>query len=165
MRTYNLPALIELTAPDASKHWALVTRLSGDTVTLDLGGQEQTLPLASVDRFWLGDFLLLWKPPQLNARLIAPGNRSRDVIWLRQQFDRLDGRTLPASDQSLYDEALKQRVISFQRSRLLRPDGIVGEQTLIHLSAAVRNVAVPALSQADARGNPAGPTVTERAGP
>lgn len=163
LRTYNLPALVELTAPDASKRSALVTRLSGNTVTLDLGGQEQTLPLAGVDRFWLGDFLLLWRPPQLNARLIAPGSRSRDVIWLRQQFDRLEGHTLPTADQTLYDEALKQRVISFQRSRLLRPDGVVGEQTLIQLSAAVPDVAVPALSQADARGSPTSPVVTEQA--
>jgi hypothetical protein len=37
----------------------------------------------------------------------------------------------------LYDDELRARVVDFQQQRSLIPDGIVGQETVIHLSLAV----------------------------
>jgi general secretion pathway protein A len=67
---------------------------------------------------------------------LAPGMRGRDVEWLRARLDQIDGHAAPAQERDVYDDGLRQRVIAFQASRSLIPDGIVGEETLTHLSAA-----------------------------
>jgi general secretion pathway protein A len=148
LRSYNLPALLELVTPDGNKHLALVSALQGDSVTLDFGREQHALAVAEVDRYWRGDYLLVWKRPPLSSKVIAPGVRSADVLWLRAQLGKLKGGpAIETGDAGLYDEALKARVIAFQRSRSLQPDGIVGEQTLIHLSTAFKDPSVPLLSQ------------------
>ena len=42
-----------------------------------------------------------------------------------------------ADPRLVFDDLLRARVMSFQRSRGLKPDGIVGPQTIIHLDNAV----------------------------
>jgi peptidoglycan hydrolase-like protein with peptidoglycan-binding domain len=42
---------------------------------------------------------------------------------------------------------LKRRVVAFQRTESLTPDGIVGEETLVRLSAATPSPGAPSLSQ------------------
>ena len=46
----------------------------------------------------------------------------------------------------LYDAELERRVIAFQRSRSLLPDGRVGGETLAHLVLAARGPDIPSLS-------------------
>lgn len=142
----NLPVVLELTAPGGALKYVTVTALDRRTATLDFGGREFTLALGEVDLVWDGSFIALWKAPGLRGGQIAPGQRGRDVVWLRQRLDAVDGVPFSARMRDVFDPELVERVKAFQRSRFLEPDGIVGEETLAHLSGAARDGAVPVLS-------------------
>jgi general secretion pathway protein A len=148
LRRINLPAVMELTTPDGARHYAALTALGGQTATLVFGARGLTVPLAEIEPFWDGTFIVLWKAPPLRQLTIAPGARGKDVEWLRRRLAELDGKASPAKGQDLYDDALRERVVSFQRSRALLPDGIVGAETLTHLSTALHEPGVPVLSAA-----------------
>jgi len=83
------------------------------------------------------------------------GDKGPDVLWLRDQLDRVQGLKVAEADQTgskgsppspLFDEELKQRVMEFQRSNFVQADGIVGEQTLIQLNRAVAGSSIPLLN-------------------
>jgi general secretion pathway protein A len=134
LRRVNLPAIIELATPEGDRHHALVAALGPDRATLELSGKSYTFPLAEIDPFWDGPFIVLWKPA-VGTTVLQPGARGREVEWLRRRLSELDGQPAGRRNRDLYDDELKARVIAFQRSRALVPDGIAGEETLVHLSA------------------------------
>jgi general secretion pathway protein A len=78
--------------------------------------------------------------------LLHPGNISATVQQLRRQLDK-PGMPVTATAESagVFDEELKKRVIVFQTSRGITPDGIVGPHTMIHLNTVVNPPDVPML--------------------
>jgi general secretion pathway protein A len=147
VRRYDLPAVLELASPTQARHYALVTGFGGQTVHLEIAGRSLTVPLSEVDPLWDGIFTLVWRPPALTKTPITPGMRGRDIEWLRDRLAAVDGVADGAPDRSLYDSALTERVIGFQRSRVLEPDGLVGEETLAQLMVATPEPGVPRLSR------------------
>jgi general secretion pathway protein A len=92
--------------------------------------------------------MLLWKPPLERVTAIRPSHFGESVQWLRTIFARVDGLAVEAGDAASFDAALAERVKDFQRRRGLRSDGIVGPETLIHLSTLIRDSDKPTLSAA-----------------
>ena len=122
--------------------------LDDERATLAVEGQELRVPRAEVEAHWLGDFLLLWRPPPEGSELLRLGSAGADVLWLRAQLARASGDTSLSAGGARalrYDEALRERVVRFQTARGLRPDGIAGEQTLVHLTGATGDHSVPVL--------------------
>jgi general secretion pathway protein A len=148
LRRFNLPAIIELATSTGDRRYATVIAVEDQAATLDFGGQRRTFPLGEVDLYWDGQFILLWREPALTSRSIVPGARGKDVEWVRQRLSELDGGAVGGRDGAVFDEDLRNRVIAFQRSRSLIADGIVGEETLTHLTTAARDPRVPRLSRA-----------------
>jgi general secretion pathway protein A len=147
LRRFNLPAIIELATPTGDRRYATVIAVEDQAATLDFGGQRHTFPLGEVDLYWDGPFILLWREPALTSLSIVPGARGKDVEWVRQRLGEIDGGAVGGRDRAVFDDDLRNRVITFQRSRSLIPDGIVGEETLTHLSTAARDPSVPRLSR------------------
>jgi murein L,D-transpeptidase YcbB/YkuD len=55
-------------------------------------------------------------------------------LWLRKQLNAIEG--IQSEDLSpLFDEALQQRIITLQQQQNLKPDGVVGKQTMLILQA------------------------------
>jgi general secretion pathway protein A len=148
LRRFNLPAIIELSTPTGDRRYATVVALDEQNATLDFGGRRHTFPVSEIDLYWDGPFILLWKAPVLSSVPIRPGTRGKDVEWVREQFAELDGVPGGGRNRYVFDDDLRARVIAFQRSRSLMADGIVGEETLTHLSAALRDPKVPRLRRA-----------------
>ena len=133
LRRLDVPAMIELIAPPAHKRYVPVVSVTTVTATLDIGGRTFVVPIVDIDLLWDGAFTVLWRQPPVSAA-IWPGMRGGDVAWLHRRLVELDGKPLlPAGDT--YDDALVERVQAFQQRRGLIPDGIVGQETLLHLSA------------------------------
>ena len=147
VRRYDLPAVLELAPPAQARYYALVTGFGARTVNLEIGGRPFTVPLSEVDPLWDGMFIVVWRPPALTNVPLAPGMRAKDVEWLRDRLAVVDGIADGPTDRQLYDSALKERVIGFQRSRVLDPDGLVGEETLAQLMVAANEPGVPRLSR------------------
>jgi general secretion pathway protein A len=148
LRRYNLPAILELSTASGDRRYATLLSLDRDGATVDVGGRQHAFPLRELDRYWEGAFIMLWNAPELAAMSIAPGTRGKDVEWVRQRLGEIDGTPPPARNRDVFDDDLRARVQAFQRSRSLVADGIVGEETLIHLSTALRDARTPRLTRA-----------------
>jgi general secretion pathway protein A len=146
LRDLDLPAVVELTPPAGTKRYATITSLASSAVTLALGGEQLTLPIGEVDDLWDGTFVLLWKPP-IGTLLLRPGMRGRDVEWLRRRIGDVEGKPAVSARPDVYDDGLRARVMAFQSSRSLTPDGLVGDETLVHLAAGGRGPLGPSLSR------------------
>jgi general secretion pathway protein A len=144
VRRLNLPAILTLTGVGGDARPAVLTMLGDDTGTLG-AGRAAHAALREIERVWDGAFVALWRPPSLTAAALAPGARDRGVPWLRQRLAAADGQPTTAQASDLYDDDLKRRVMAFQRSQQLAPDGIVGEETLLRLSTVGREPTGPSL--------------------
>lgn len=146
VRALDLPVIVELrpTVEGRPRYFTVVS-LTGSEATLAIDGKRRTFPQEAIDEIWSGRYMLLWRPPPLAHGLIVPGHSGQETLWLREQFGRLGGRPTPAGRPERFDEALRAQVIEFQKRRALQPDGVVGPETVLHLSAAVRTPGTPTL--------------------
>jgi general secretion pathway protein A len=133
LRRLDVPAVIELLVPPATRRYVTVVAVTTVTATLDIAGRDVVVPIVDIDLLWDGGFTMLWRRPPVSAAVVWPGMRGADVAWLQRRLAELDGQPAPAAP--VFDKALIERVKAFQTSRGLFPDGIVGQETLFHLSA------------------------------
>ncbi len=134
LRQLNRPAVIELIDGQGRKHHVLVAGLEGDRVASQLGEREYSFPIRELDRYWYGQYLMLWKPPLAEKRVLRRGMRGQSVVWLRNTLARYNRQ--PGGERSdLFDKELETEVKSFQRAHHLEDDGIVGSLTLIKLNS------------------------------
>ncbi|EGV18755.1 L,D-transpeptidase family protein [Thiocapsa marina] len=74
-------------------------------------------------------------PPLPAGPNLARGNRHPRVAMLRERLERLDGAAVATPpDADLFDAALHEAVLSFQRRSGLTADGVVGPSTLAALN-------------------------------
>ncbi len=121
--------------------------LSERSAELQVGDVTATVPRSEVEQLWFGEYLLLWKRPPLRRWVLREGSRGGDVLWLRRQIAEAEGGSAPSEDPA-FDAALTEQVRMFQKARGLLPDGVVGKETLIQLSAVAAGSAVPLLRTA-----------------
>jgi general secretion pathway protein A len=133
LRRYDRPAIIELQDAAGNKYHVLVAALKPETVTLEFGERQHEFPVAEVDRYWYGKYLLLWKPPAPEQETLRLGARGEAVIWLRDALARYRGEPLAPQASDLFDRELQSRLIDFQRRMRLAPDGVAGAITLAQL--------------------------------
>jgi general secretion pathway protein A len=146
LRRFDLPAILELAVPNTGRQRVTLVALGEDRATLAMAGREYTFPLGEIERFWDGSFILVWKAPSSRPQVLSSGMRGKNVEWVRQRLDALEGRVSQGPSPDVYDAELERRVVAFQRSRSLTPDGILGGETWLHLALAVRESGVPLLS-------------------
>ena len=147
IRQLDRPGLVTLRgAPGrgSAAVYALLTGLTGQSVTLRLNGVSMTLPLAQFAALWQGDFATLWRAPADYLAPLGPGARGALVDQLGAQLAAFDAQPAPPPGQ-VFDAALKARVHAFQLAQGLRPDGWAGPTTFMQLNRA-GGVAEPRLS-------------------
>jgi general secretion pathway protein A len=137
LRRVNRPAVIELITDKGTQHHLVVTRLQGDVATLASSPSKRgEFPISEINQYWLGQFLLLWHPPTLLPPMLKVGTSHESVVWVRKLLDIIEGlRSVPHTLSPYFDHALKRRIMTFQRTQKLGPDGVVGEQTMLALQA------------------------------
>jgi general secretion pathway protein A len=144
LRTLNRPAILTLTDDAGRTHQVVLSGLTDETATFQLGGQARAIPIAQASRYWFGDFLLLWRPPMAVPKALGPGMRGQDVKWLRDGLRAAQG--LPAAPGSdAYDADLTRLVQDFQRQHRLVVDGVAGVQTQIVLDTVIRATGSPTI--------------------
>ncbi len=148
LRGFDLPAMLKMRTGKDETTQVLLAELSGQSVTLYLGDEKRHFWLHEVDRYWTGDFVVLWRPPLGGVTMIEASDSGKSLRWLREVFAQLDGVKGKAPVDSPIDRALAARIKDFQRRRGLKADGIVGPETLIHLSNMSKDSDYPTLSSA-----------------
>jgi general secretion pathway protein A len=149
LRLYNHPAILLLNDGSGASHEVVLTALTGEQAHLELGG-NQAVGLGELSHYWLGDFVMLWRPANSPVKPLSTGMRGAEVRWLRQSLDQLRGMKTDAQASDVFDADLAVQVRDFQRQHQLTVDGIAGLQTQIALAGAVAGPSAPLLSAADA---------------
>jgi general secretion pathway protein A len=143
LRQLDRPAALTLRFPGQARGWALLTAMTSDTATLQVGNQRWLMPLTALADIWRGEYTTLWRlPPDQSGRL-GNGNSGPAAVWATQQLNRLQASgDLPASALSF-----DQKVRAFQNANGLDADGIAGPMTFMLVNLAA-GVAEPRLGKA-----------------
>src|SRR5256885_6729151 len=124
------------------------TRLQGDWSS-DVCSSDLSVGLGELSHFWLGDFVMLWRPASSPVKALSAGMRGAEVRWLRRSLQRLQSVADDAPVSDLFDAELTGWVRDFQRRHQLAVDGIAGVRTQIALAGAVGGADTPLLSAVD----------------
>ncbi len=125
IRRFNRPALLKFDSGSI-----VITHLQDESATLTILGQRFDFAINDINQYWHGEFLLLWQPPTLPLQIIKVGSTDKAVIWIRKHLK------YNADSLSLhFDQVLKEQVMAFQAQQYLKPDGAVGEKTMLALQA------------------------------
>lgn len=131
LRQMDRPAILTLRDDEERTRYALITQLTDDRARFDTASGVLDVGLDELRLAWTGEIFLLWRP-EIRPVQMAPGQRGRHVVWLRERLAEMLGKPVGRSDR--YDAALKEEVRLFQEGRELIADGVVGIRTRIALS-------------------------------
>jgi len=130
---FDRPLILPIKWQNASAY-ALLQGVAGDQVQLNLGGESFRVGKDDLASVWDGEFIALWRlPAEVPARLHG-GDAGPGVAWVKAQLARMDGGAADAGP-AFFDDALAERVRKLQIAYGIKPDGIVGPETLFALSA------------------------------
>jgi general secretion pathway protein A len=149
LRLLNRPAILSLVTSDGVEHQVVVAALDDAHAQIIVGKARFTADLMDLQRYWYGEFLVLWRPPVPTGGLLKPGMRGPAIRWLRQALAASEGRKLKGGSD-FYDKELQQLVEDFQRGHRLTVDGIAGKQTQVILDSVAGSPNSPTLTGAGA---------------
>ncbi|MEJ2307680.1 MAG: AAA family ATPase [Gammaproteobacteria bacterium] len=141
------PSILQVRLSDQQLYYLAVMGIDEDRVVIHLDDEVQTFSRREIDRYWYGDFELLWQMPPTGYRsALYPGESGPEVEWLRDRLQEITGDDLePEGAYNRFDERLAEMVRQFQIVNSLKPDAIVGVQTIIRLNSAAPSDTGPRL--------------------
>ena len=134
LQQLNRPAILTITDADGDAHQVVLTGIEDDVATLSIGGVKVSHPIDEITDMWLGQFMLLWRPPEGSSDTLQPGASGTGVTWLRQSLGAIDARYRTTANDT-YDQGLVDVVRRFQRDNRLPVDGLAGKKTLIVINS------------------------------
>ena len=135
VRKLGRPGIVNLRDDSNRTVHALLTGLTDQTATLQMGGVSQTVSLISFAKLWQGDFGTYWKVPPGYAGSVADGDSSPAVEHLAAQLARLAGEREPVGKQTM-NAALRTKVARFQSTHGIKAVGTAGPTTFMQLNRA-----------------------------
>jgi general secretion pathway protein A len=145
LRTLNRPAILTLIDDAGNAHQVVVAGLNEGNARVGLKNEQQPVSVASISRYWYGDYLVLWRPQVASQSALSAGMQGDGVRWLRDSLNTVQGRSPKGVTSDYYDEELVRMVEDFQRQHRLNVDGIAGVQTQIVLDTLNNPAGAPLL--------------------
>lgn len=145
LKKLNYPSVVKLERETQDTVYAIIYKIA-DNYQLLIDGQVIDVSETWFNRYWTGDFTLLWQAPFAMQAALQFGQQNGNVAWLATQLNTIQG--LPAQNKNRFDLALLQQVGAFQRDQGLKDDGIVGVRTLMPLMQ-LSHPEFPRLSEKD----------------
>ncbi|KGQ19601.1 hypothetical protein LF41_2539 [Lysobacter dokdonensis DS-58] len=121
------PALLRLRTQKAST-WALLLGADAVRARVMVGANTYDIDRVALQRTWTGEYAALWRGPETLVDAPSADGRGPAVDWVHAHLPDYTG---PA----ILDDAMRNAVRSFQQSRGLAADGVIGPETLLALSA------------------------------
>lgn len=135
LRIMNRPAVVKLKEAEGKEKPVLLTAFDGQSVTIVTDGETKTFALEDFRGRWTGAYTVLSKRPSGYREKISPGYKGDFVSWIEEKLTRLQGRKIRSGTPGEYDGKLSGEVKNFQKSRGLKPDGVIGLRTILVLNA------------------------------
>jgi len=130
---FDRPLILTLHEGNARAE-ALLQDVDTQHVRLTLGGENRTLNKTDLARVWNGEFSAVWRVPAEVPATLRQGDAGPGVAWVKARLARMDGKAADAGP-AYFDAALEERVRKLQTGYGIKPDGVVGPETLFALSA------------------------------
>ncbi len=150
IRLLDRPVVLTLSDSNGNIHQPVLVSLNGKNGDLVFGEIRSSHSIEEISSFWLGEYLLVWRPPNGESKAITPGMRDKNVRWLRQSLAAIDsGHDTEAgapTDLDYFDETLESRLKDFQRQHRLKVDGLAGQQTQIIINSSLALDGIPRLA-------------------
>jgi len=127
----NRPAVLTLINEIGESLYFGLLAIEGNEALVFHQNKTFWVALDEIDRYWLGEYSVIWKLPPFKSRVIKPGQK-KEAEWLRSNMARLNG------SKNYINEPLTSQVKRFQLSVGLVPDGVVGSMTIIHMNSRLR---------------------------
>ncbi len=137
LRKHNRPVVLKLYNDDGKIAYLVLNNLNKNKATLSTGQNTFEIDSRLIEKYWYGEFSLLWQAPPFYQQTILPGSNGEVVQWLGQQLNRLYDHSGAPTIYDTYSEELVALLKRFQKSKGLIPDGIAGPLTLIHLNTEI----------------------------
>ncbi|MBS0555976.1 MAG: AAA family ATPase [Proteobacteria bacterium] len=131
---FDRPLILSLHDGDAQAD-ALLLGVDAQHVKLAVGGTTRTLDKSDLAQVWNGEFSAVWQVPPALPATLHTGDAGPGVAWVKAQLARMDGGKADDTGPAYFDTALEERVRKLQIAYGIKPDGIVGPETLFALSA------------------------------
>jgi general secretion pathway protein A len=135
---FDRPLILSLQHNGAHGH-ALLQGVAGNRVLLNFAGENVRLSTDKLQPFWNGDFVAIWRQPEQVATTLRMGDAGPGVAWVKNQVARMDGAKAQDAGPAYFDATLEERIRKLQIAYGIKPDGIVGPETLFALSALDEN--------------------------
>ncbi len=134
LRHFNRPAVLRLVNANGEEFFAALVSIKEKVATFNLGDQTIESSVSALEDLWFGEYIFLWRPPPVYTGTIRPGDTGKVVEWLKGRVAGIPGKAGLLTENSALEGDLLKWIIEFQRSRKLKPDGLVGPHTLIHIN-------------------------------
>ncbi|MFV1873643.1 MAG: ExeA family protein [Oleiphilus sp.] len=121
------PAVLTLTNELGQSLYFALLAIEGQDALINHQGELYWVGMDELDRYWLGEYSVLWKLPPYKSRVVVPGQPTENE-WLSDSLSRL------SRSYNSINEPLDKKIQRFQQSSGLVPDGIPGTMTLIHIN-------------------------------
>lgn len=143
----NRPAILELRELGGDARYVTLLAVDGEIVTVATAQGERHVRKDDIERFWLGDYSLLWRLPPYLATNTEGGAGETEAVWLSAQMMQAIGLHARDQDEREQVEAmpLAQQIRWYQERKGLTVDGIAGAMTLIQLNDDL-NPGIPGLA-------------------
>ena len=129
----GLPAILRLSGVQPRPNGqVLLIGIVEDQILLRHQGQELRVPARQLDRWWLGDFFVVW--PDAGS-LLRPGQSGVEVRQAKTLAAQLRHEPWTGVVDDIYDPSFTRWVEGFQRRNGLQDDGVIGPVTRLFLKA------------------------------
>ncbi len=133
LKIHNRPAVLTLINAQGKTLYITITSIDDDFATVYSNNTKYIIKLEDLDKYWYGQFILLWNKPEKYSSIITPGDRGDIINWINIQLTKINN-SQPSSIINTYDDFLIEKIKTFQSEHGLTADGIVGPVTIIHLN-------------------------------
>jgi len=133
----NRPAVLTLITDYGETLYISLLAIRGDDAYVAHQDNSFWVGLDELDRYWLGEYSIVWKVPPYKSNTISPGQK-KESEWLSSSLDALQRNKSSRSQfafRKTKAEPLEEKLKRFQLKSGLVPDGILGSMTLIHLNS------------------------------
>ncbi len=151
IRQLDRPVMLTLTDRNGNTHSPVLVSMDGEYGELAFGDIRSAHSIEEISALWFGEYLLIWRPPNGDAKAIKPGMRDENVRWLRQSLAAIntdyDAEASAPAGPDFFDSELEQRLKDFQRQHRLKVDGLAGQQTQIIINSSLALDGIPRLAK------------------
>ena len=128
------PVILRL-AESGDEAWAVLLGIGEKNVRLAVGGDTFDIARRDLDQVWLGEYIALWRAPDYVPAWMRRGDSGAAIEWLRERLNASQEARVDSSGPAFFDAGIEAGVRRLQSAHGLVPDGIVGPETLLALTA------------------------------